>query len=269
MKNREYNRRNFIKTTVVTSAALLFSNSALNAMLPIQEDFPLVDYHVHLSNELTIEKAIELAQKRNIKLGIVQHPGEYFGMKTDKQLAAYINNLRKYPVYVGLQPIYPGWAKNFSNALIEQLDYVLMDGIIIPSENGGWDYTWQVDYYVENTESFMDRYMKHVTNILRNEPINIFAWPTFLPMAISKDYHKLWTNKRMDTIIQLAKNRNIAIEINEIAHVPDSRFITKAKKEGLKFTFGTDARNDNAGRFNYCLQIVKECGLKSSDMLSL
>ena len=62
--------------------------------------FPLVDYHVHLTEQFTIDRAVELSQKRNVKFGIVEHPGALFGLETDDDLRAYIDHLRQYPVYV-------------------------------------------------------------------------------------------------------------------------------------------------------------------------
>ena len=83
-----------------------------------QEDsqtFPLVDYHVHLTEQFTIERAVDLSQERNVKFGIVEHPGPQAGLATDRDLERYIANLRKYPVYVGLQPVYRGWSERSSS----------------------------------------------------------------------------------------------------------------------------------------------------------
>jgi len=117
------------------------------------------------------------------------------------------------------------------------------------------------------TISFLrhNRYMKHTLNILSTEPINIFGWPLFLPVCIARDYYSLWTENRMIQIISTAKEHNIAIEINDMAHTPHEKFIYMAKEQGLKFTFGSDSRNSNAGRLEYCKAIAKKCNLKEED----
>ena len=51
-----------------------------------------------------------------------------------------------------------------------------------------------------------------------------------------------------------------------MAHVPDENFILAAKRAGLKFTFGTDSRNQNAAHFYYCYQMAGKCGLAEADM---
>ena len=69
----------------------------------------------------------------------------------------------------------------------------------------------------------------------------------------------------MTQIISAAKARNIAIEINDMAHTPHDKFIIMAKEHGLKFTFGSDSRNMNVGRLDYCKSVAKKCGLKADD----
>lgn len=111
--------------------------------------------------------------------------------------------------------------------------------------------------------------MNHIENILTKEPINIFGRPTFLPVNFARYYDKLWTKGRMMRIIKLPGERNIALEIATPTHYPDKRFIKMAKSEGLKFTFGTNARNNNAGKMHYGLAMIKECGLIKDDMVYL
>src|ERR1700745_1012303 len=110
---------------------------------------------------------------------------------------------------------------------------------------------------VDDAEQFMQRYMQFIEQILTTEPIHIFGWPTFLPVPIARQYTQLWTPKRVDRIIEMAKARKLAIEINEVAHVPDETFITSAKQAGLKFSFGTDSRNDHATHFYYCSHMAQ------------
>lgn len=95
--------------------------------------------------------------------------------------------------------------------------------------------------------------------------MTIFDWPLFLPVCIARDYYSIWTDERMDLIIGAARKRNIAIEINDMSHTPHKEFILKAREQGLKFTFGSDSRNQNAGRLAYCKRIAEECNLSKAD----
>ena len=233
---------------------------------PAKPVFPVADYHVHLSPTLSIEQAIQFGKERQVQIGIVEHPGPGYPINTDADLRRYIDGLRKYPVRIGLQPVYAGWSKSFAKSLLDELDYVLMDALTLPNSDGTWLAIWQIDTHVDDEEAFMARYMQFIEQVLTTEPIDIFAWPTFLPVPIARQYSQLWTRPRMQRIIDLAQAKKIAIEINEVAHVPDENFITLAKRATLKFTFGTDSRNQNAAHFYYCYQMAQRCGLTEADM---
>jgi len=275
-----YSRRSFLETTLMagvaiaappTSSASLGREAGTRA--PAKPGFPVADYHVHLSPTLSIEEAIALGKERQVQIGIVEHPGPGFPIKTDADLRQYIDRLRRYPVRIGLQPVYAGWSKSFSESILDELDYVLMDALTMPRPEGGWLEIWQIDTTVDDEEEFMTRYMRFIEQVLTTEPIDIFAWPTFLPVPIARLYKELWTPPRVERIISLCRDRaqgprdrKIAVEINEVAHVPDETFILKAKRAGLKFTFGTDSRNQNAAHFYYCYQMAERCGLTEADM---
>ena len=281
-----YSRRTFVQTSLTTAAlawAPRFGNGpqalfskAVESTPATKPTFPLADYHVHLSEHLSIDQAVALGKERGIQLGILEHPGTGYPINTDADLKRYIDGLRPYPVRIGLQPVFPGWSKAFSKPLLDQLDYVLMDALTLPKPDGGWLAIWQIDTMVDDGEAFMQRYMQFIEQLLTTEPLDIFGWPTFLPVPIARQYRELWTRPRIDRIIDLCADANqpgrpgkrLAIEINELAHVPDEIFIQRAKRAGLKFTFGTDSRTpQSATHFYYCYQMAQKCGLTEGDML--
>jgi histidinol phosphatase-like PHP family hydrolase len=227
---------------------------------------PVVDYHVHLTDTFTIDRAVALATSRNIKFGIVSHPGPYYGIETDADLRAYVDRLHPFPVYAGLQPVHLGWAEAFSAEAIQQLDYVLMDADTVPLDDGSYLEIWRHDLFIEDMDAFMDRYMNHIMQILTGEPIQIFGRPTFLPINFARHHDELWTQDRVMQIIDAARERDIALEIQENIRIPTPEFVTLAKKAGIKFTFGTNARDHNAGNFKYCLETAQACGLTEDDM---
>jgi histidinol phosphatase-like PHP family hydrolase len=61
------------------------------------------------------------------------------------------------------------------------------------------------------------------------------------------------------------ETRSIAIEINDMSYTPDERFVRMARERELKFTFGSDARNADAGRLSYCKSVARRCGLTTAD----
>ncbi|MCA9894491.1 MAG: hypothetical protein KC615_15985, partial [Anaerolineae bacterium] len=137
--------------------------------------FPLIDYHVHLTDKFTIEMAVEQSQKIGVKFGIVEHPGPRYGLMNDDELSNYIEILRAYPVYAGLQPMYRDWQGLFSKELVQQLDFILMDADTVPVGQDNYLDLWRHNNYLEDVDAFMDLYMAHIENILRHDPITIFS----------------------------------------------------------------------------------------------
>ncbi|SEG15591.1 PHP domain-containing protein [Parabacteroides chinchillae] len=229
--------------------------------------FPMMDLHVHRSENLTIEDIVAKSQQLNMKIGVMENIAPW-GITNDAQLKEYINAIKPYPVYIGLQPMSPGWSKNLSSELIAQADYIAMDPQIVTKGNGYGEtiMLWEYDAYIDDPDEFMKRNMQHYMDILTgSEPLDVFACPLFLPCCIQRKYDILWTKKRLQQIVDAARSRDIAIEINDTAHVPHEDFILMAKKAGLKFVFGSDSRNHTVGRLDYCKRIAQRCNLTEED----
>jgi histidinol phosphatase-like PHP family hydrolase len=259
-------RRRFLKSACIAgglSTALPFARSFGR---PDDDGFPLLDLHVHLTPNFTIDRVMEISGKTGVQFGIMVNPGG--AVRDDAGLRRFIDSLEPYPVYRGLQPMSPGWSTSFSPETIKLLDYVLMDPQTIPNGNGYGETLriWNFDTYVDDPQKFMDTYVAHNLEVINNkEPLNIFGWPLFLPVCIARDYYSLWTEERMQKIIAALKNRALAVEINDLARTPHEKFILMAKEQGLKFTFGSDTRDQKAGRLDYCKAVARKCNLKRDD----
>jgi hypothetical protein len=259
-------RKDFIKTAGITAGMMAVSPFSCATIMNSEYDFPLTDLHVHTATNFGVEQIIEISRKSNVQFGIVVNPG--YGVNDDRSLKNYIDKLRPYPVYIGMQPMTPGWSSSFSTEMINQLDYILMDAQTIPYGNGYDELLriWNFDTYIDDQEKFMNVYMSHILEIINGkEPVTIFGWPLFLPVCIARDYYTLWTEERMQKIIAALKGKKMVVEINDIAHTPHEKFINMAKEQGLKFSFGSDTRDRKAGRLDYCKYVAKKCNLKAED----
>jgi hypothetical protein len=259
-------RRTFIRNASLAGSLLAVAPKSLFSAAPADPGFPLMDLHVHLTNIFTIDRVMEIAKRTGVQFGIVVNPG--YGVDDDASLNKFIDFLLPYPVYIGLQPMTPGWSKNFTSSALSRLDYILMDAQTIPSGNR-YDDTlriWNFDTYVDDDQKFMEKYMAHILEVINsNEPLTTFGWPLFLPVCIARDYYTLWTDERMQKIITALKKKNLNVEINDMAHTPHEKFILMAKEQGIKFAFGSDTRDDKAGRLDFCKAIAKKCNLKKED----
>ena len=102
----------------------------------------------------------------------------------------------------------------------------------------------------------MEDYMDHYRRIL-DEPITILANPTYLPKFAEEHYDELWTEDRMDEIIEKAAQKGIALEVQAESPFPNARFIRKALDRGVKISFGTnnfDPVLKNLDRWNWAFE---------------
>jgi hypothetical protein len=117
-------RRAFLKSAGAASGLLTALPLSRSFAAPAGNEFPLVDLHVHLTPSFTIDHVMEISKKTGVQFGIMVNPG--FGVNDDTGLRGFIESLKPYPVYRGLQPMSPGWSRNFSPQTVRQLDYVLI-----------------------------------------------------------------------------------------------------------------------------------------------
>jgi len=229
---------------------------------------PREDLHVHLSGNLSIEQAVHLSTEKDVQFGIVEHPGlcDYCPLRNDSLLESYITNLQSFPVYIGLQPVVPGWRELFSANILSQLDYIIMDALEIPGEDDSVLRIWIEDTRVPDPAAFMEMYVKYNVRILTTQNIDVLANATYLPKCLQNKYDVLWTAARMQQLVDAAVENGVAFEINSYYKVPKPAFIRLAKDAGVRFSFGTNSRDDFAGTLDYALEMVNECGLESDDI---
>ncbi|MDR0794561.1 MAG: hypothetical protein LBE79_00665 [Tannerella sp.] len=234
-----------------------------------EKTFFLYDLHLHRSASQSAQDLVDKAAAGGFKsFGILQ-PVSARGIKTDDDLQKFINEVKDYPCYMGLQTATPGWSKVFSKELIDQMDYIVMDPQYMPNGNKYGDLmeVWDFNCYIDDPEDFMKRNVEWYLKILNNadDPLDIFSWPLFLPPSIQREYYMLWTQERMEQIVEAARKNHIALEINDLGHTPHAGFILMAKKAGVKFTFGSDTGDRRSFRLDYCKEVATLCNLTEDD----
>jgi len=108
-----YSRRTFLGSSLMAGATLtgvshlarattagnlaVSSSKAGASIAPPKPAFPVADYHVHLSDHLSIEQAVNLSKERQIRIGIVEHPGPGNKLNSDAELKQYIRHAPRLP----------------------------------------------------------------------------------------------------------------------------------------------------------------------------
>lgn len=235
-----------------------------------QSDFPLVDYHVHLKGDFTYEKALEHSKQSGIRYGIALNCGMGFPTQTDSAALAWLKTMKDSPFLLAMQAEGREWVKMFSPDVIAKFDYVFTDAMTYTDASGKRVRLWiKEEVSVPDKQLFMDDLVGRIETIMSTEPINIYVNPTFLPDCIATDYNQLWTRTRMLKVINAAVKNHIAIEINNRFRLPSEEFIKLAKKNGVKFAFGTNNSDSNMGDLDYCLLMKKQCNLTAADIFLL
>lgn len=237
-----------------------------------QQNFPVIDYHVHLKGGLTKEMAHAMSMNYGINYGVAPNAGEGgVGrmLANDQEVYEYFDEVKDMPFLRGVQGEGRKWTSTFSQEALGVFDYLFTDAMTIVDHKGRLSRIYrpeEVHYDGVTKEQYMDHLVDQTVKILTNEPADIYANPTFLPQELNAEYARYWTDERIDRVLNvLAKNR-IALEINARYKIPSFDIIRKAKKRGIKFTFGTNNADPDFGRLEYCMEAVKECGLTADDM---
>lgn len=233
------------------------------------QNFPLIDLHTHLKGGLTIDQALANARKYGFTYGIAINCGLKMGFETEDSLKQYMDSYQQPPeTYFAMQAEGREWLDMFPMDIIRRFDYVFTDAMTWTNKNGTRMRLWiKEELDIGDPQDFMDQLVDNTVKIVSTEPINIWVNPSFLPEELAPRYDELWTEARMDRVVEALVKSGVAMEINARFKIPSATFIKKAKAAGVKFTFGTNNGGANdLGRLDYCLQMVEECGLKGTDM---
>ncbi|HEV2485246.1 MAG TPA: family 16 glycoside hydrolase [Terracidiphilus sp.] len=236
-------------------------------MLLGEENYPVVDYHVHLKGGLTIDQALANSRRLGINYGIAINCGIGFPVHDDSSVHDYLETMKGQPCYVALQGEGREWMTLTSPESVARFDYCFTDAMTFRDTTGFRRRLFIKEEMgdLSDPEAFMEMYVSRIEGVM-HEPIDIYVNPTFLPEPIRAQYDALWTPERMKKVIDAAIENGVAIEINNRYKIPSPVFIKAAKAAGAKFSFGTNNAEAELGRLEYPIQMVKECGLKWQDI---
>jgi len=233
------------------------------------DNIPLIDFHTHLKGGLTREEALAHARRYGFNYGIAVNCGLKMGFETDDSLNAYLDAFEATPLaWHAMQAEGREWLDLFSKESRERFDYVFTDGMTWTNNRGVRQRLWiPEETDIGDPQDFMEQLVESIVRVVTTEPIHIHVNPTFLPPALADQYDVLWTDDRIDRVVQALAEGGVALEINNRYKIPSARIIKKAKEAGVKFTLGTNNGGaDDLGRMEYGIRMIQECGLSSQDM---
>ena len=237
-----------------------------------QQNFPVIDYHVHLKGGLTKEMAHAMSMNYGINYGVAPNAGEGgVGrmLANDQEVYEYYEEVKPLPFLCGVQGEGRKWTATFSQEALGTFDYLFTDAMTImdhKNRNSRIYRAEEVHYDGVTKDEYMEQIVDQTVKILTNEPADIFANPTYIPEDMQADYDQYWTDERINRVLDVMKEHSIALEINPRYMIPSLKIIRMAKERGLKFVFGTNNVNANFGKLEYCIEAIKECGITIDDL---
>lgn len=228
---------------------------------------PVVDYHVHEKGDLTMPHLIERSATLGINYGIAANCGLKFPIQTNEELLAYLNSIEGLPIFKAMQAEGREWVDMFDPELVRRFDYAFTDAMTWTNNRGVRQRLWMPEETdVGDPQDFMEQLVAQIEKVV-TEPIAIYVNPTYLPSEIEDQYEALWTDERIDRVVQALKENGVALEINSRLKLPGSRIVAAAKAAGVKFAMGTNNTNsENLGNLEWSLNVVEEHQLQPSDM---
>lgn len=230
-----------------------------------QENFPVLDYHVHLKG-ITAEQAAAQSRRYGINYALAPNCGVGFPITSDEEVIDYLKVMEGQPFIQAMQGEGREWPETFSKEVRDRFDYVFTDALTFTDTKGRRTRLWiPEEVFIEDEDQYMDLIVEKIEDVME-EPMDVYVNPNFLPDVMNDRYDAFWTNERMDKVIAAMVSTGKALEINHRYKIPHKAFILKAKEAGLKFTFGTNNADGDFGKMAYCFQMKEECGITAADM---
>ena len=231
-----------------------------------QEDFPVLDYHVHLKGGLTKEVAAMQSRLTGINYTVAPNCGIGFPITNDDEIVAYIDTMRSQPFILAMQAEGREWLTTFSQEARDKFDYVFTDALTFTDNKNRRTRLWiKEETWIEDEQKYMDLIVDKICGVLQ-EPMDIYVNPCYLPDQMSDRYDEFWTEERMNKFVDALAKSGKALEINELYNIPNKAIILKAKAAGVKFSFGTNNVVPEVSMLEYGIRMKKECGLTAKDM---
>ncbi|MBQ8046508.1 MAG: DUF1080 domain-containing protein [Prevotella sp.] len=236
-----------------------------------QRFFPVIDYHVHLKGGLTKEQAHAMSMNYGINYGVAPNLGEGgVGrmLADDDEALAYYEEVKPMAFLMGAQGEGRRWTVQFSSEAISLFDYIFTDAMTVVDHGRICRIYHPEEVLLEGRtrQEYMDMIVDQTVKILTYEPADIYANATYIPDDWMADYDRLWTDERVDQVLDVLQRYGIAMEISPRYKIPSFDIIRKAKARGLKFTFGTNNVDADFGRLEYAIEAIRACGLTAGDI---
>ncbi len=205
--------------------------------------FLRTDLHLHSTfsdGRASVPQLVERANSIGFVFAVSDHYSVSQQMNDDTKLAAYLDELEKYPVYRAVE-MDLGQQLPVSPENAARLDYRIGSMHNVVTEAGE---RFTVSYNQEPKEGYgryMELYLAAFTRDVLAGTVQMIGHPTHLPEVPSGAQERLWTPERRRTYIEAAVASGVALEISTRYNVPSPVFMREALDAGVRFAVGSDS----------------------------
>jgi histidinol phosphatase-like PHP family hydrolase len=115
-----------------------------------------------------------------------------------------------------------------------------MGGVHAVSVNDKKHFFWGTEFLTDE-DAFVTAYLELMLKALAEDPLDVLAHPTYLPVPLNHRYDDVWNERRCGELWTAAAERGVAVEISGRWLVPGERQIKLALEAGVTFAVGSDA----------------------------
>jgi len=223
----------------------------------------LPDLHVHSTHsdgEMTVAEIARLARKRGVTVAVADHLSPYHILYDNNAFDSYELDVRRRGLYLSAEYCI-GEAIPVSPDRLARLDFLLGGLHAAPDGTGEKVFFWS-DKDVTDVDAFVENYFRRIREAFENEPIDVLAHPTYLPMRLMDRYDEIWTEERVRRLAGLAVKHGVAMEISGRWRVPRARALEVLMETGATFSTGSDAHHaGNLFDLEYPYRVIGELGI--------
>ncbi|OQY28031.1 MAG: hypothetical protein B6244_08810 [Candidatus Cloacimonetes bacterium 4572_55] len=192
-------------------------------------------------------RAVELG----IWLGISDHLDTEMYLKNDREVAGYYDRIRSLSVYTGIEvSIEP--RLHVSTDLLDRFDYTIAALHQVDGQS-----LFHPDFVCRNIDTIIGRMIDHVDRFLGLYSFDILAHPTLIPRAWWIRPETVWSEKRLEQLVDVGIAHGVAFEINARSMTPLPKFVEIAVSKNARFSVGSDShRIQSLGKLSYPHRLI-------------
>jgi histidinol phosphatase-like PHP family hydrolase len=240
----------------------------------------IYDLHTHSvfsDGEADIGFLKEKAAEKGYGLGVADHI--YCGqLDTENEMKKYLNALDEYGVLKGVEANI-GTDFTLPDRILSRLDYLIAsvhsvqdrDGSIIRLSKYFACRAGHIPAYTKTFSSkdsgfLLEESLRQIENSLKRFPVDILGHATVTPFY--EDMAGTWVQTRFeDEMLSLCKKHGVALEISGLWKSPSLEVVMKARKLGMKFSFGCDCHKlREVCDLEYALRLIEEAGITENEL---